>query len=179
MEIRVGNILLRQWRKEDAERLVEIGNNKKIFDNLRDAFPHPYKLEDAHWFIDNHASDSNKLVRVFAIVVDGKVVGNVGTYLQEDVYRKNAEIGYFLAEEYWGKGIMTTVVKMIVEFLFENYDIIRISAEPFSRNIGSRKCLEKSGFKCEAELKNNVIKNDVIESSCIYSLLREDWDMLR
>lgn len=166
------NIVLRKWKEDDAERLAEIANNKKIYDNLRDAFPHPYSVEDARRFIALQ-QDGSKLSKAFAIVVDGKAAGSIGAFLKEDVYRKNAEIGYYLAEEYWGKGIMTKTIKMIVEFLFNNFDIIRIYAEPFSRNVGSRKALEKAGFRLEAVLKSNVIKNGIIEDSCIYSILKD------
>lgn len=86
----------------------------------------------------------------------------------------NLEIGYWLDEKYWGKGIMTEAIKMLVEFVFKNTDIIRIYAEPFARNIGSRRSLEKAGFSIEAELKCNIVKNGSIENSCIYSILKED-----
>lgn len=144
---------------------------KKIYDNLRDAFPHPYTLEDAKSYI---ASVKN-IPTVFAIVVDGKVAGSIGAFIQTDVYRKNAEIGYYLAESYWGSGIMTKIVITLVKYIFENYDIIRIFAEPFARNTGSRRVLEKAGFKLEATLKSNVIKNDIIEDSCIYTILRDEF----
>lgn len=174
MRVESGNIVLRPWVEADAERLAEIANNKNIYDNLRDGFPHPYSIEDAQQFIALQ-QEENKHSKVFAIVVDGKVAGSIGGFLKEDVYRKNAEIGYYLAEEYWGKGIITKAIKMIVAFLFENFDIIRIYAEPFARNMGSRRSLEKAGFKLEAELKSNVIKNGVIEDSCIYAMLKNNY----
>jgi len=173
MRIVIGNIVLRGWEEDDIESLARIANNKKIFDNLRDGFPHPYTLEDARNYISRVKNHDPKS-KLFAIEVDGKIAGNIGVFLKEDIYRKNAEIGYFLAEEWWGKGIMTKVIRKVVDYTFEGCDIIRIYAEPFARNAASRKVLEKAGFKLEAILKNNVIKNDIIQDSCIYSLLKEE-----
>jgi RimJ/RimL family protein N-acetyltransferase len=172
MKIEFDGIILRKWQASDAERLAEIANNKKIYDNLRDAFPHPYNTDDAKAYISVVGQD-NELSKVFAIETDGVIVGSIGAFLKEDVYRKNAEIGYYISEDYWGKGIATKAIKAIAQHIFDNYDVIRIYAEPFARNMGSRKVLEKSGFRLEATLKNNVIKNEVIEDSCIYSILKE------
>ncbi len=172
MRIECEDIILRPWEAKDAERLVEIADNKKIYDNLRDYFPHPYTLEDGKKYIESLSNDEKALI--FAIEYDGVLVGNIGAFLQSDVYRKNAEIGYFLAEEFWGKGIMTKAIRAITSYVFENHDIIRVYAEPFARNIGSRKSLEKSGFRHEATLKKSIIKNGLIEDSCIYSILKEE-----
>lgn len=161
---------LRQWQDSDAPRLAEIANNKKIYDNLRDGFPHPYSLKNAEEFI-SAAKDSTTM---FAIEIDGKVAGSVAFFPKDDVYRKSAEMGYYIAEEYWGKGIMTEVIKKIVEYAFENFNIVRIHAEPFARNVGSRKVLEKAGFKLEGVLKSSVVKNDIIEDSCIYAIVKEE-----
>ncbi len=173
MIIQKDSILLRPWKTEDAERLAEIANNKNIYDNLRDGFPHPYSIEDAKKYISGAQEDNNQL-KIFAIVVDGIVAGSIGAFFLKDVYRKNAEIGYYLAEEYWGRGIMTKVIKAITEYLFDNFDIIRVYAEPFARNFGSRRVLEKAGYRFEALLKSNVIKNNEIEDSCIFAILRNE-----
>lgn len=175
MRREIDNIVLREWEEADAERLAEIANNKKIYDNLRDAFPHPYSIDDARQYIALQNNEDNKLSKVFAIVVDGKVAGSIGGFIKDDIYRKNAEIGYYIAEEYWGRGIMTKAIKLITRFLFDNFDIIRVYAEPFARNKGSRRCLEKAGFRLEAELKCNVIKNGIIENSCIYAVLKDEF----
>lgn len=112
---------------------------------------------------------------MFAIEIGGMPAGSIAATFKEDIYRKNVEIGYYLGEEYWGKGIMSKTIKAFVKYLFINFDINRIYAEPFERNIGSRKALEKAGFKLEAILKKNIIKNGTIENSCIYAILREDF----
>ena len=174
MKIYSNNIVLRPWEERDAERLATIANNKKIYDNLRDGFPNPYSIEDAKQFISNLQQDT-KQPKIFAIEYGSIVVGSIGVFSKEDIYRKNAEIGYYLAEEYWGKGIMTKAIKAITEYIFDNFDVIRVYAEPFARNIGSRKALEKAGFRLEAYLKNNVIKNDTIEDSCIYAVLKNEY----
>jgi RimJ/RimL family protein N-acetyltransferase len=161
--------ILRQWQDCDAQGLADIANNKKIYDNLRDAFPHPYSLEDAKQYISN-VKNSDTL---FAVIIDNKVAGSVGVFIKDDVYRKSAEIGYYLAEEYWGRGLMTEIIKEVVKFTFENFDIVRIYAEPFARNKGSRRVLEKAGFRLEGILKNSIIKNDIIEDSCVYAILKE------
>lgn len=172
MRIEWEDIILRPWEEKDAERLAQIANNKKIYDNLRDYFPHPYTLGDAKTYIES-LSDNEKIL-IFAIEYEGVLVGNIGAFFQSDVYQKNAEIGYFLAEEFWRKGIMTKAIRAITSYVFENYDIIRIYAEPFFRNSGSRRSLEKSGFQHEATLKQNIVKNGLLEDGCIYALLKEN-----
>ncbi len=173
MKIETKKAILRPWLQSDADRLAAIANNKKIYDNLRDAFPHPYTIDDAKHYIAK-AQELDATSNLFAIEKDGVAIGSIGAFFKSDVYRKNVEIGYFLAEEYWGKGLMTSAVFAFVKHLFLNFDIIRIYAEPFARNKGSRKVLEKAGFKLEAVLKKNIIKNEIIEDSCIYSILREN-----
>ncbi len=174
MKIRTDRFTLRDWYNSDAESLAQVANNKRIYDNLRDLFPHPYSLDDAKAFIKMAQQENDKSV-LLAVEIEGKAVGSVGIMLKDDVYRKNAEIGYFIGEQYWGKGYMTEIIKELVKYTFSNYDIIRIYAEPFSDNIGSRKALEKAGFKLEVIFKNYVIKNEIIKDSCIYSLLRVEF----
>jgi [ribosomal protein S5]-alanine N-acetyltransferase len=174
MEIVFEDIILRPWSIDDAQRLAVIANNKNVADNLRDGFPQPYSLNDAYNWL-NLVLPVNEPPRFFAILYANKVYGSIGIVTKEDIYRKNVEIGYFLAEEVWGKGITTKAVKAATSYAFTKFDIVRVYAEPFADNPGSRKVLDKSGFKCEAVFKNNVIKNGIIKDSCIYSVLREDF----
>ncbi|OPY21491.1 MAG: ribosomal-protein-L7/L12-serine acetyltransferase [Methanomethylovorans sp. PtaU1.Bin093] len=169
------DITLRPWEEEDAERLAFIANNKKIVDNLRDGFPYPYSIDDARKFI-HLVKHSEGISKAFAIVIDGFVAGSIAVYFKENVHHKNAELGYYLAEEYWGKGIMTKVVRCMTQYLFENFDIIRIYAQPFARNTASRRVLEKAGFRLEAVLKSNIIKNDVVQDGCIYAVLKDEFE---
>jgi [ribosomal protein S5]-alanine N-acetyltransferase len=174
MEISFEGILLRPWSIRDAAQLAEIANNKNIADNLRDGFPFPYSLNDAiNWL--NIILPENLPARFFAITIDKILVGSIGIVTKEDIYRKNCEIGYFLSEKIWGKGIATKAIKAATSYAFNKFDIVRIYAEPFADNPGSRKALEKAGFTLEATLRSNVIKNSIIKDSCIYSVLKEDF----
>ena len=105
--------------------------------------------------------------------MDGHAVGSIGIFCGSDVYEKSGELGYWLAEEYWGQGIMTEAVKQICREAFEKFDIVRIYAEPFAYNAGSRKLLEKVGFSQEGVIHQGVCKWGKIHDYCIYGLLRE------
>lgn len=167
-------IILRPWSEFDAKKLALIADNKNIADNLRDGFPFPYSVKDARIWLESILSE-NTPPRFFAILVDNVVVGSIGIVTKTDIYRKNFEIGYFLDEKYWGKGIATRAIKAATSYAFSNFDVVRVYAEPFADNPGSRKALEKAGFSLEATLKRNVIKNGIIKDSCIYSVLKEDF----
>ena len=174
MEIFFEGIVLRPWSVRDAPQLALIADNKNIADNLRDGFPYPYSLYDAkNWL--NMILPENVPPRFFAITADKCLVGSIGIVSKTDIYRKNFEIGYFLSEEYWGRGIATKAIKAATSYAFKDFDIVRVYAEPFAENTGSRKALEKAGFILEATLKRNVIKNGIIRDSCIYSVLKEDF----
>lgn len=166
--------ILREWKSEDAESVAQAANNEKIAANLRNAFPYPYTLEDAKWYVEDCISRGEYKQITKAIEIDGKAVGSIGIFVQDDVYEKSAELGYWLSEKYWGQGIMTEAVKQICREAFEKFDIIRIYAEPFEHNIGSRGVLEKAGFTCEGTMRNGVYKNGNVYSYCMYSILREE-----
>ena len=161
---------LRPWRMSDLENLVTFANNVDIARFLTDAFPHPYTKESGIAFIESANKDNP--VHIFAIEVDGKAVGGIGIHPQHDIQRKNAELGYWLAQPYWNKGIMTKAVVEMLEFGFSHYDIDRIFARPFGHNIASQKVLEKSGFQLEALLKGTLIKNGEKVDELIYSVRR-------
>ena len=162
---------LRQWRIEDAPGVAHYANNDKIAQNLRDAFPHPYTLENAKSYLENCiAGEDDILCR--AICVKGEAVGSIGIFPCSDVYRKSAELGYWLAEEYWNMGIMTEAVRQICSKAFKMFDIVRIYAEPFAHNFGSRKVLEKAGFAFEGTMKSGVYKNGQTFDYCMYALLK-------
>lgn len=175
MEIFFEGVILRPWGIRDASQLALIADNKKIADNLRDGFPFPYSLKDAYDWL-NIILPENNPPHFFAITIDSHLVGSIGIVTKSDIYRKNFEIGYFLSEDYWGKGIATRAIKAATSYAFRDFDIVRIYAEPFSDNLGSRRALEKAGFRHEATLKHNVIKNGIIKDSCIYSVLREEFN---
>lgn len=165
---------LRTWRIEDEESLALAANNLNVAKNLRNTFPNPYTLEDAVWFINDNIANMDRKQINYAIVVDGQAVGGIGIFVKDDVYEKSAELGYWLAENYWRKGIVSTAVQMICKEAFETFDIVRIFAEPFADNAGSRGVLEKAGFTYEGTMRNGVFKNGEIHSYCMYSILREE-----
>jgi [ribosomal protein S5]-alanine N-acetyltransferase len=174
MEIVFEGIVLRPWSLTDANQLAKIADNKNIADNLRDGFPNPYSLSDANKWL-NLIIPINDPPRFFAILSNNYLAGSIGIVTKDDIYRKNIEIGYFLAEEYWGKGIITNAIKAATAYAFSRFDIVRVYAEPYADNAASRRVLEKAGFQCEAVLKNYVIKNGVVKDSCIYSVLKENF----
>ena len=162
------NFTLRKWNHDDADSLYENANNFHIAKFMTDAFPHPYKIENATAFIE-FATTTNT-AHIFAIDVEGKAVGGVGLHLQHDIMRKNAELGYWLGEKYWGQGIITNAVKQMIEFGFTNLDITRIYARPFHTNTASQKVLEKAGFKLEAKIEQSIYKNEEYLDELIYSI---------
>ncbi len=174
MEIFFEGIVLRPWSISDASQLALIADNKNIADNLRDGFPYPYTLQDARDWL-NIILPENFPPKFFAIRIKEQLAGSIGIVTKSDIYRKNFEIGYFISEAYWGKGIATKAIKAATSYAFKDFDVVRVYAEPFSDNIGSRKALEKAGYSLEASLKRNVIKNGIIKDSCIYSVLKEDF----
>jgi len=174
MQLESEDIVLKPWILNNARELAAIANNKNISDNLRDGFPFPYSYDDAfNWL--TRTIMINDPPRFFAIYSENRLAGSIGLVLKDDIYRKNGEIGYFLDEKSWGKGIMTCAIKVVTSYGFKCFDLERIYAEPFADNYRSRKILEKAGFKCEALFRRNVIKNNIIKDSCIYSVLKEDF----
>ena len=163
---------LEKWRSDYIPDVAKYANNEKIADKLRDVFPFPYTPADAAWYVNDciEKGDENQLCR--AIVVNGEAVGSVGIFVKTDVYRKSAELGYWLGEPYWKKGIMTEAVKQLCAEAFATFDIVRIFAEPYAYNSGSRKVLEKVGFTLEGIMKNSVCKHGEIYDSCMYGLIR-------
>ena len=168
------NCKIRKWKLTDAKDIAVALSNKKIQDNLRDGLPYPYSEQDGIDFISSMLSANEDETFAFAITLDDKVIGSIGVFRQQNIHRQTAEIGYYIAEEYWGKGIMTDAVKQICEYVFKNSDILRIYAEPFAYNIGSCRVLEKTGFQYEGTLRNNAVKNGKVIDMKMYSLLREE-----
>ena len=169
MVIKGDGFLLRSCQLSDKMALLKHANNKNISDNLRDRFPHPYTEQDAEWFV-NFLLENNSPVTNFIIEIGHEAAGCISFWGGEDVYRLNAEIGYWLGQEHWGRGIMTRVIKLMVNYIFKYFDIKRIYAMPFALNIGSVRVLEKAGFTKEATIHNGVIKNGQMLDYYIYSI---------
>ena len=163
-------IHLRPLERSDANDLARHANNIKIAQNLTDQFPHPYSLDNANQFIEMLLNKTPP--NVLCIEVDSAVAGAIGIHPQNDIWCNNAELGYWLAEPYWGKGIMTKAIGDMVSYGFEHFDINRIFARPFGRNKASQIVLEKNGFALEATLNGTIVKSGQVEDECIYGIRR-------
>ena len=164
---------LRELQSSDAISIAKYANNSNIANNLRNIFPHPYTVEDARSFINESRNNEEKNQYIRAIVVNQEVAGVIGCFIKDDVHCKCCEIGYWLGEDFWGKGIMTEAVKRMCREIFQSYDVVRIFAEIFSDNAGSIRVLEKAGFQLEGKLKNSIYKNGKVSDSFIYALIRQ------
>ncbi len=167
---------LRPWSIADLHSLVEHANNPNIARFMTDAFPHPYAEANGKAFIEMACKDQP--IHIFAIEVEGKAVGGTGVHLQADIMRKNAELGYWLGEPYWGRGIIAQAIGQIVDFAFRTYDVNRIYARPFGTNTASQRVLEKAGFKLEARFEKTVFKNGEYLDELVYAY-RLSGDLLR
>ncbi len=163
--------VLRKIKLSDAEDIARAGNNKDVHKYLRNRFPYPYTLQDAVYFINYCLNNNRELV--YVIDIENKACGCISLIFGDDIYFKSAEIGYWLDQKYWHKGIMSNAVKEFCSFIFENFDINRISANIISENIGSRKVLEKNGFKFEGIHKKKIYKDNRYMDEVTYALLRK------
>lgn len=154
------NISLRPWQREDAQALAVIANSRSIWNNLRDHLPHPYTVMDAMQWIA-YCKEQDPAVN-FAVVYNGQVAGSIGCVPQNDVYRKSMEIGYFIGENFKGKGIATEAVRILLEYIQQRFDVMRVYAEVFAHNKTSMRVLQKNGFYLEGIRRKSVIKNNVV-----------------
>lgn len=166
------NISIREWQISDAKDLVAAINNERVLDNLRDGIPYPYTVKDAKEFIDATLSAKKDTQYAFVITYDDKVIGSISVFRKDNVHKLTAELGYYIAESYWGRGIATLAVKQICAYAFENTDIVRIFAEVYAHNKASCRVLEKAGFQFEGVLHQNVVKNGQIIDTMMYAMLR-------
>jgi len=170
MELVEGRVRLRPLRYADRERLAELANNRKIWNNLRDMFPHPYTENDADKFIDMVKQQEPQLT--FAIEFEFELAGVIGIVLQSDVYRKGAEIGYWIGEPYWKKGIATIALKLASDYAFKSLELERLYAGIFEGNEGSKRVLEKCGFTLEGIFRKAIFKNNRLLDEYRYAKLR-------
>lgn len=162
--------ILRPWTINDLPALLKHANNPNVAANMTDGFPYPYTKADGLKFLA--FANQDEPVHIFAIEFNGEAIGGIGVHPQQDIHRRNAELGYWLAEEYWGRGIMSQAIPLMVDFAFGTYDITRVFARPFGRNLGSQRVLVKSGFVLEARLENTIFKNGHYEDELIYGIRR-------
>lgn len=167
-------MLIKKWEIEDANELSKVLNNPNILKNLRGGIPYPYTIKHAEEFILEVLNAKKDSQYCWAIYYDHKVIGSVGVFRQSNIHYRSAEVGYYISEEYWGKGIMGEVIKEVCHYIFTNTDIIRIYAEPFEYNIASCRVLEKAGFQLEGTLRNHAYKNNCILNMKLYSMIKEE-----
>lgn len=156
---------------DDVPSLVKYADNRKIWQNLRDGFPHPYTVSDAENFITRVNSSDPRTA--FAIATDSEAIGSIGMLPGVDVHRFTAEMGYWIAEPFWGKGIMTEAVRLFIEWAFSDFDLHRISAMPYASNIASHRVLEKAGFLLEGIIRSGAYKDGNIVDMFMYSIVRD------
>jgi len=160
---------LRSWQWSDSKVLANLINNRKIWDNVRDYLPHPYTYKDADMFLKSNVEQETTN---FAVLFNNEVAGGVGYVPKEDVYKFTAEIGYWIGEPYWGQGIATEAIRLLIERIREHSpSIVRVYAEVFDYNKASMRALEKNGFYLETVRRKGVVKNGVIHDDYIFVLL--------
>jgi ribosomal-protein-alanine N-acetyltransferase len=179
---------IRSLAMSDAESIARYANNWNVWINVRDLFPHPYSLNDAKTFLkvqvertpENAWAIARLPARPMAGWTDGQAsneaIGVIGYHLQSDVNRKCAEIGYWLGEPFWRRGIGTAAVKAVTSHVFANLDVIRLYAAVFEWNPGSARVLEKAGYQLESRMRKAVVKNGQIIDQFMYVMLREEWE---
>ena len=171
LDRRIGEYIIRSWRMADAPAIAGYANNRKIWRYLRDAFPHPYALHDAEAFISHSLQHDPETV--FAIATPAQAIGSIGLMRGQDVHRFTAELGYWLAEPFWGKGIATHAVKSITDYGIRELGLQRIFAEPYVTNPASARVLEKAGFTREGLLRANVFKDGQVLDQFLYSYIAD------
>jgi ribosomal-protein-alanine N-acetyltransferase len=169
MHLSLTRCAVRSWRTTDVKSLVTYANNRKIWLNLRDRFPHPYSKRDALDFL--RAIRGRQPETVFAIAVDDEAVGSIEFLLQHDVERVSAEIGYWLGEPFWGRGMATEALSAVTGYAIEHHHLTRIFAVPFATNHASCRVLEKAGYLLEGTLRRSAIKEGSILDQCQYGFV--------
>ena len=165
-------IFLRPWKKEDASQLAKIANNKNIWNNVRDSLPHPYTQKDAEEWIAHCRRQKPALN--FAIIYNEKLAGSIGCTPKTDVYSKSIEIGYFIGEAFWNKGIAKNAVRILLNYIEEEFDVIRVYAEVYAYNKASMRVLLKNGFYLESIRRKAAIKNNVLIDDYVWVKMLEE-----
>lgn len=171
MEFKLTTCTVRSWEWRDRDDLVLHANNRNVWVNLRDRFPYPYTLSDARNWLDSVVGvmpETN-----FAITLADETIGGVGFTVQHDVGYRSAEIGYWLGERFWGRGIATDALIAVTEYAFANYDLCRLYAHVFEWNPASARVLEKAGYRLEGRLRKSVTKNGQTIDQLMYAVVRD------
>ena len=171
MNLKLKTCTVRSWEWRDRDAIVRHANNRNVSINLRDRFPYPYTARDARNWLD--VVVDAKPVTNFAIDVAGEAVGGIGFTPQHDVERRSAEIGYWLGEPFWGRGIATEALIAVTEYAFANFDLCRLYAHVFDWNRASARVLEKAGYEFEGRLRKSVTKDGQTIDQLMYAKIRE------
>ena len=171
MKLQLASCSVRSWEWHDRDAIVRHANNRKISINLRDRFPYPYTASDARTWLEIVVG--SKPETNFAIDVAGEAVGGIGFTLQPDVAHRSAEIGYWLGEGFWGRGIATEALIAVSDYAFASYDICRLYAHVFEWNRASARVLEKAGYEFEGRLRKSVTKEGQTIDQFMYAMIRE------
>lgn len=167
MQLKLKSCEVRSWRSSDLESLVKYANNRNIWINLRDRFPHPYTTRDGSAFL-KHTREQRPETAV-AIALNGEAVGGIGFQLQRDVERVSAEIGYWLGEPFWGRGIATEALVALTEYAIVTHGLTRVYAAPFAWNMASCRVLEKAGYVLEGRLRRSAVKDGSVTDQLQYA----------
>lgn len=162
---------IREWRLTDAQLLALALNNERVQANLRDGIPLPYTVQDAEAYINRVLDDDNAYM--FAITVDDLAIGSIGAIRKENIHSRTAEMGYYIGEPHWGRGLMTSAVKQVCDLIFATTDIVRIFAVPFSYNEASCRVLEKAGFVREGVMRKNAYKRGQFLDTILYARVKD------
>jgi RimJ/RimL family protein N-acetyltransferase len=173
MHIECASCQLRPLQPGDASSLARHADDREVWVNLRDLFPHPYSLADAEAYIAHVAAQQP--VTSFGIVVDGDAIGGVGLMLGHDIERGNAEIGYWIGREYWGRGIITQAIRGATGYAFTALGLHRVFAVPFVRNAASIRALEKVGYVREGAMRRSALKDGQLLDQYLYAAYDDRW----
>ena len=161
---------IREWRMDDLPALLKYANNERIAINLRDRFPHPYSEEAGRRWLEYLAVE--KPVTAWAIEVGGEAAGSIGLQLHSDVERVSAEIGYWLGQPFWNRGIVSEALRAVTARAFDRFSLTRIYALPFADNAPSVRVLEKAGYALEGRMPRSAIKQGVVKDQLMYGAYR-------
>lgn len=168
-----GGSCIRPWRASDLDSLVRHADNRAVWRNLRDGFPHPYTRADGERWLDFVATVTPQ--QHFAVEADKEAVGGVSIQLGNDIERISGELGYWIGEEHWGKGLATRAAREMTSYAFDVLGLHRVFATPFVRNDASIRIMEKLGFRREGEMVECVVKDGQIESMVLFAITSPEW----
>ncbi|MCB2380191.1 GNAT family N-acetyltransferase [Hymenobacter sp. BT635] len=171
LAVPLSGVRLRPWHLHDAPVLAETANDRGIWQNLRDVFPHPYRLEDAYWYIGLTTDPDSPDIHL-AIEVEGEAAGAISVLFKDDINRCSAEIGYWLGRQYWGRGIVAEAVKVLTDYTFAHFEVCRLYAEIFARNAASARVLSKAGYEQEARLQKSIVKEGEVQDALLFARIR-------